>query len=70
MSYERLTLVLTEQEMQELRRLAKQELRKPRDQVAYILRGVLQQNTQSPRNSKSAVEVETTQTGAFATITQ
>lgn len=54
MTYARLTLVLNEHEMQALRRLAKQELRRPRDQVAYIVRNVLQQSAQVKKNSSDA----------------
>ena len=41
MTYERLTLVLPEPEMQALRTAARAELRKPRDQARAILRAVL-----------------------------
>lgn len=59
MTYERVTLVLTEHEMQELRRLAQRELRRPRDQAAYIIRRVLNGEQQST-NEKSAVTVSQT----------
>jgi hypothetical protein len=38
MTYERVTVVLNEDEMAKLRRIAQSELRRPRDQAAYILR--------------------------------
>ena len=39
--YERITVVLTEHEMKKLRMLAQRELRRPRDQAAYIIRNAL-----------------------------
>ncbi len=37
MDYVRMTLVLTVDEMQELRKLASKNLRRPRDQVRYMV---------------------------------
>ena len=37
MDYMRMTLVLTVDEMQELRKLASKNLRRPRDQVRYMV---------------------------------
>lgn len=41
MTYERFTIVLTEPEMKILRKLAQQDLRRPRDQATYLLRTAL-----------------------------
>lgn len=37
MTYNKMTLVLTEDEMRELRKLASKNLRRPRDQVRYMV---------------------------------
>ena len=39
--YERVTIVLTKQEFDQLNRIARLELRRPRDQAAYMLRCLL-----------------------------
>lgn len=44
MTYERITVVLTDQEMSKVRKLAQQELRRPRDQIAYMVKQVLEGN--------------------------
>lgn len=41
MSVSRITLILDEQEMQALHKNAEENLRRPRDQVRFILRSVL-----------------------------
>ena len=41
MTYETVTVVLSQHEMGRLRALAQRELRKPKDQAAYLLRNVL-----------------------------
>ena len=59
--YERLTLVLDPIEMAALKQAARQELRKPRDQVRHILRAALLHDPpdgQSQRNGESAVLVQ------------
>ena len=52
MTYERVTIVLTEHEMQALRNIAQQELRRPRDQAAYILRNVLSVSDSVKKNNR------------------
>lgn len=49
MEYARMTLVLTDDEMEALRRAARQGLRRPRDHARHIIRTVLlgeQENTE------------------------
>lgn len=46
--YERLTLVLDPTEMAALKQAARQELRKPRDQVRHILRATLLTESHDP----------------------
>lgn len=41
MIYEKITLVLTQDEMDALRKIAQSELRKPKDQAAYMLRKLI-----------------------------
>lgn len=54
MTYERVTVVLTQDEMQRLRGIAQRELRRPRDQAAYLLRSVLS-GEQGADNNKPAI---------------
>lgn len=54
MTYETITISLPETYMQRLRRIAQQELRKPKDQAAYILRNSLLQTTSLNANTHSA----------------
>ncbi len=64
----RVTIVLTEMEMERLHQSAKRELRHPREQARFILRSALFGDS-VPTNSKStSVKVEPTQTGAFASV--
>ncbi len=73
MTYERVTVVLSEYEMNELRKIARSELRRPRDQAAYLLRRVLlgEGNAPIPINNKAPTglvsQAETV--SAFAGIT-
>jgi hypothetical protein len=69
MTYERVTVVLTEHEMEKLRKVAQRELRRPRDQAAFLLRRALLGETVEEK-SKSAVSAFQGETGAFAEITQ
>jgi len=57
MTYERVTIVLTDIEMQGLRKLAQQELRRPRDHAVYLLRNILlsEQNEKNNRHDAKAL---------------
>ncbi len=41
MDYSRMTLILSEDEMEELRKAARQELRRPRDHARHLIRTAL-----------------------------
>ena len=67
MTYETVTVVLSQHEMGRLRALAQRELRKPKDQAAYLLRNVLQ--SEGLENSKAdSVKVFETTTDSFAKV--
>lgn len=53
MSFRRLTLVLSEHEMNALRRAAGDDLRRPQEQAKYILRTALLGNGQPSTNSNT-----------------
>ena len=56
MTYERLTLVLPQTEMQALRAAARAELRKPRDQARAILRAALLGGRAGPPLGENEIE--------------
>ena len=55
MTYETVTVVLSQHEMGRLRALAQRELRKPKDQAAYLLRNVLQSEGLEKVNSAGGI---------------
>jgi hypothetical protein len=60
MGYSRLTVVLTESEMEQLRQSARQNVRRPRDQARYILLSSLGM-TDPASNAMSADTASTSQ---------
>lgn len=70
--FERVTIVLTGDEMARLRKLAQCELRRPRDQATYILRSVLlgEQSSIMPMNVENAANPTKSLNGAFVEIHQ
>ena len=54
--YSRLTLVLTKNEMEQLRRVAQMELRRPRDQAKRILLDAIRQPTAGQNKNATCLE--------------